>query len=407
MAEDTSTSAPEPRKSMIHDDVLDTDAAQEIRTKIAGVTLVKMASGDLTQSREVLFEDEKDVLEECFARGQSGRNFAGYHIQAIRSGLRCTNNINIVRLLLAKDLSNQLLRDDVEILLVAVREYGESHRKSVPEMVQLLISHGAPINTLDDQGNSSLYYACLYGLLDVFQVLIDSGADYMTWHNRLDPSSGREYPRVIFKPIYKVLLLQITVDALSLVSGAYGSWVPIIMFLADSGLTVPLNDPAVTTLIDAACYFGILPHVEKFLGGGVCSDTERSVIDSHSLSLNAGLHAAVIGGHKETTIYLLCYGACASAKHLYQTYSNGDCLLTAIAAVCGNYRNKHIQNLRTRQSGYLDACEALFDAGVDEEDQIYFLEESARKNRIGTVRRLLTLGIRTEKVPLSSSLDVV
>ena len=115
---------PELRTEIVDDEAPSSSTAQDSSTKLAGITLVKMATRDLAQIGEVLFEDEKDVLEDCFARGQAGRDFAKYYIEAIRAGVRSSND-DFVRFLLEKDPSHQLLKDDIEILLIAVRGYGD------------------------------------------------------------------------------------------------------------------------------------------------------------------------------------------------------------------------------------------------------------------------------------------
>lgn len=55
----------------------------------------------------------------------------------------------------------------------------------------------------------------------------------------------------------------------------------------------------------------------------------------------------------------------------------------------------------------MDACEALFEAGVSEDDGRILLGEAARQGRLGTVRRLLEAEVRVDHVPLCRSLDVI
>ena len=213
-----------------------------------------------------------------------------------------------------------------------------------------------------------------------------------TRHDRPSINEVRALPQVTSTPgSCKVHLLQITVDALytnrhisrhvaehisHLVSYAYKIWAPMIMFLIDAGLTVPLDDPAVTTALDVACYEGNLDHVKKLLDCGVYFDAGRGSVGSYALSLTPGLHSATRRGHRETVICLLRHGACARTKYLYKAYPYEGRLLNAIAAVCATNYNRVID---TRGSGYLDACEALFDAGVDEKDQRILLEEQLGK----------------------------
>ncbi|MCJ1328320.1 hypothetical protein MMC10_004996 [Thelotrema lepadinum] len=403
-----------PETDVIQDDLSSSKAAEDEVEELAGVTLMKLVGISSAKSQNVLFEDEKKALEGCFDRGRTAREFAKYHIDAIRSGVLSKND-DLVRFLLDKDTSKQLLKDDIDIVLITIREnadhWGPSNRRrseDILEIIQLLISHGATTNTLDDQGNSPLYYTCLYGLPNLFRVLINSDADYTTQHDRFAIESARTSRRIISIPgSSKVNLLQATADALhtsphikNSISNAYSIWSPMIMFLVEAGLTIPLNDPATATALDAACFEGNLDHVEKLLDHGVYSGAGVGAAGSHNLSLTPGLHSATQRGHAEIVTRLLSYGASASTKHLYKTYRSQS-LETAIARVCGaDYRGLP-QRL---EPGVLDACEVLFDAGVDDEDQRILLEESARQGRISLLRRLLALGVRAHKVPLTGSL---
>lgn len=62
-----------------------------------------------------------------------------------------------------------LLQNGNSVLSYAIRSCS-------PDMVTLMIKHGCPLNTVDNNGNSALCLACWIGALPVARVLISNGA---------------------------------------------------------------------------------------------------------------------------------------------------------------------------------------------------------------------------------------
>lgn len=261
-------------------------ALQDERTRLAGVTLVEMASRDSARSKRKLFEDEKIILDDCFARGQAGRAFTKYHLEAVRSAIKA-DNADLARALLARDTSHMLLENDSDILQVAlcVHEHHWYERsEDVLEMARILIKHGAKVNTFDDRGNTPLYYTCVHGLPEVIPFFIDCGSDWSTLHEPVRSDNGVLSAAPTPTP-GKGHLLQVAVFALYTsvwikndISRVYAKWSPIIMFLVNAGLKVPIDNPAVIGLLRAACYEGRLDHVNTLLVRGLYFDTERKSV---------------------------------------------------------------------------------------------------------------------------------
>ena len=395
-------------------------SAQNERLKYAGDTLIDLASRDSADGRRKIFDYEMNIIRESFAVGQGSPEFTTYHVQAIRSALK-HDNYDLVKALLDKDPTHHLLENESDILQAALsaecswyfrwREESDSLR----ERIELLMTYGASINTLDSENNTPLYYTCTHGHHKTFRFLIDSGADYQTFHARLPNCDidSRSTP-IPSLDLDQVNLLQVALDAR--LEGEKGSSIPsiwtkplqrkwgdIIGFFIDAGLNVRTDDPSLVKFLHIACFQGNLVYVEKLLSHGVDLAGRAGRSDDRDYIFGSPLHAAAAGGHKNTMLRLLQTGLKPSAP-CRQTYFGEEELLTPIATAFKSYGMSMPQ---LKSAEVFDTCEALVEAGASEDDCKILMEECAKRGNVDMLKRLLQLGVRIQNVPLCRNLDAV
>ena len=101
------------------------------------------------------------------------------HVDALRLALK-TKNIDVVEILLKKVTSHDLFKDESGILQVAIYADAAGWRHEASHLkarIETLITHGASVNSFDDEGKSPLYCCCVKGFPSTFKLLIESGAD--------------------------------------------------------------------------------------------------------------------------------------------------------------------------------------------------------------------------------------
>ena len=393
----------------------------------AGFELLKLVDRILKIANGALVNYEKEALEEIFEKGEASNNFTDSHIKAIQSAIQ-TFNPHLIRFLLKKALSKQVLVGELTILQSALCAWKERKHwyfekcKNWPYQeplttIQLLIDNGAPVDTLNEAGYTPLYYACKQGLQAVFQVLVAAGADHKRDYHELliredcPPSVVGSTPTPLVKNSLQVSMdgLQLAMDRPNLEtsfkwlhnSGVYRRWEPIVLFLINAGVTAFLNDQGLTTFLEGACFEGKLDVIEKLLKDGVFSDVGRGLVGKFADRLMPGLRAATLQGHRDVIVYLLRYGASASAKHQFGFGDEDGEPMTTIASLWLPVMMPRLESKK------LDGCEILFNAGIDAEDQGLLLEKAAIHGRLDLANRLLASQGKIAKVPLNDSLAMI
>ena len=392
---------------------------QKEDVKTAGATLVKLANRD---SSHILLNDDRDLIERCIKIGGDDDHFSHCHLNAIDAAATSWN-LDLLTILMDRDCSGLswaskpgILQRTIDLQLHSRKSYG-----NLLDIAQLLIRHGVVINSFDSHGNTALYFACTYGLREIFELLLRSGASTTTEH--ISPNVNEHGVTISMadrqiSDSTKVNLLQITLNALWISStiqndcaSAYERWGNIIMKLIDLGLTASLDDPALSNFLELACRERKLEAVKRVLGTGIYPDAGLDGAEGRSYSLAPALHAAVENGDGEAVAYLLDAGANPRTKcQHYAPPFRWDLPVgnkTAIAAFCGSGRKGRPLSSAHRPAEVLDACELLFNSGVDEDDQFRFLKEAVRQGRVHMISKCLRRGVHLTKAPLTRSLEAL
>jgi hypothetical protein len=80
-------------------------------------------------------------------------------------------------------------------------------------LLEMLISYGAPIDSLDEEGKTSLYYSCVNGVPETFKLLVELGADYTLMFDPFPSGEIDNPPSVVPEGHQKSNLLQIALNA--------------------------------------------------------------------------------------------------------------------------------------------------------------------------------------------------
>ncbi|KIW57222.1 hypothetical protein, variant [Exophiala xenobiotica] len=387
----------------------------------AGAMLVDLASRDSHRGRRGIFDEERVMFEECFARGQGDPRFTAYHVEAVRQAVKALN-YERGEILLSKDYTHKLLCAHPDILHIALRieDHATARDETIPlKMLPLLIKHGAQVNAVASSGVTALYLTCDNGFKESFRFLIEAGADCTTLHRprppqQLDDEAMSE--AVEAKP--ELNLLQVALRARlenegrgSANSGYYTpleeQWATIIEHLFAAGLKTANDDPSLVKFLHVACHQGRVKYVESVLRHGVDVHAKAARVDDRDTVYGSALHAAAAGGHRDIVLRLLQYGADPRTARLQQYMKpyHDDEILTPIAA--GLQTGAYEYRLGSRPDEVLDACESILAAGADQADRKLLIKHSAVNGDVERVRRLLQPGVVIDQVPLCFSIDVI
>ncbi|KAL9109906.1 MAG: hypothetical protein Q9227_005429 [Pyrenula ochraceoflavens] len=383
-----------------------------------GNTLVDLASKDSADGRTQLLDYEKTIIEECFTAGQKSPDFTTYHIRAVRTALQ-HSRYDLVKLLLDKAPTQDLLEGESDVLQEALKAGQPRWRKesnSLQQVVKLLLRYGASVNSLDQEGNTPIYYTCIYGYSKIFRTLIDYGADYCGLYSRLpacDPdgcqtlgtASGEDH----------VNLLQIAIDArladerglpISCIwtNPLQEKWGDIISFFIDAGLRIRRDDPSLIKFLHIASFQGHLAYIEKILSHGVDSLARSGRSDSRDYVFGSPIHTALLGGQKESARRLLQMGMNICELSVTNITMSGKEDLTPIAAAL---KSTSALFMRAEPAKVFEACEELVQAGASEEDCRLLMEECAKSGGKDLLMRLVQRGARIPYVPLCPNVEVV
>ncbi|RDW57069.1 hypothetical protein BP6252_13884 [Coleophoma cylindrospora] len=404
------------------------DTAEQLRSiggsaleeeRMAGITLVSL-SGKRVKKGYNNLQEARILLRENFALKDRSPVFETYYREAIRTALKAgTSNLSIAMVLLEQDLSQDYFANEKDILQLSIRENGYyvNFFEILLEIIQALIAHGASVTSMDDEGKTPLYYACVTGLSNVFHVLIEGGADI---HKKYEAIPNLELDNRATEMTdldsTKVNLLQIALDSRLehetkctvpsiWTDEVQTRWGDIIMFLLNAGMRVNPDNPSLAKFLHVACFQGMLTYVERLLRIGVDINSQAARINKHDYDRGTALHAATIGGQTAVVSCLLRHGADIHAKRRLLEGSKYSPPQTALKAALGTFIK------RPGMHKVLKACEVLVVAGASEDDCQTLLEYSAKHGKFDVVRRLLQRGIRIQQIPIptpaSFSLEMI
>ncbi|KAM0544094.1 hypothetical protein ACHAPJ_011976 [Fusarium lateritium] len=407
----------------------------------AGEWLVSLCSRtDLHTKDQLLSPLERLKFHEFFTLHRLSPIFKKYHVEAIRKCL--TKDVKpdnrLARELLEKDDTQRLFVDENDVLQAAIKTVrkepgflGESPKKSCPElieMVELLMSHGASVNCLDDEGNSPLFYACVLGYEELFRLLISAGADMSTTHRRQLPEQVKKSnndsnePFEDDEPEANVNLLQVTLDALispqRITDMSWVGWPPgvtydhplwkgdpestwggIILYLLQQGLSYNKDDPGLIMLLHIVCYQGHLNIVEQLLSFDVATDVAGlSIVDGgqgKGNTLGTAMHAAAFGQQLSVASTLMAHGVSSRSRRpcfLNRAGAEGD--LTPLEVAIATSLHVDEDDLLNFLDEFIQQAEELEDS-----DYQAALEYSIERDNFDSTKRLLQRGVRLSKVP--------
>ncbi|KAK7946360.1 heterokaryon incompatibility protein [Apiospora aurea] len=420
------------------------DVEQKAQAVAAGQWLVHLCQKGGALGRELTPLEEKK-FNEFFELYDDDETFKHYHIQAVHHSLS-GKDYRLAQALLAKDKTKRLLQDDPFALQIAIKAVRiepnclhESVKESAPRLldtVKLLIEHGAVVNSLDEDGNSALFYTCVLGYAELFKLLCESGADFSTTHQRRIPEQLRRLKgddsEANDAAPDDVNLLQTTLDALispqritdfSWIGYPPGmnydyhiwkldleaTWGGIVLELMRKGLTCAPDDLGLVKLLHVSCNQGALDFVTPLLEFGASINVPdcRLIAETgreQGACNGTALHAAAANWQISTAQLLLQHGADTQTTSACRSYNASQDLTPvglALTRVNGNDEDKICTAL--------EFCEMMMQAktSLDEKDYLKVLNFCAQRGRLDFLRQLLQRGVRPSNMPDTSSLDVV
>ncbi|KAI1640003.1 hypothetical protein F4809DRAFT_592113 [Biscogniauxia mediterranea] len=348
-------------------------------------------------------------------------------IEALRVALRSAL-FDTARILITDDDARDLLKGQADILQVAISSQYAQHLRSgdaheLVEILGLLVSHGASVNSLDVEKKSPLYYACACGDPRTFKFLVDSRADYMAVFDPM-PNSDIDMPKSdgldsAKKESREVNLLDITLEAfiqrekggsihLTRSTPLQVKWGDIVMFLLDAGLAFRADDPRLAKFFQVACFQGNLPYVEKLLELGVDQNARPARGHLREEVYGSCLHEAVRAGQRKVVERLMDHGAVASVKrpctHDFAKPMSFE-LMTPIGKAFAT-RSRRMPADRTVDD-VLSCAELLVQYGASEDDCKVILENSIIEDSTALALTLMNRGIGLQEVPQTENLEII
>ncbi|KAK8023849.1 hypothetical protein PG993_011915 [Apiospora rasikravindrae] len=419
------------------------DVEQKTQAVAAGEWLVHLCQKGGALGRALTPLEEKK-FNEFFELYVHEETFKHYHIQAVHHSLS-GKDYSLAQTLLAKDDTKRLLLDDPSALQIAIKavhiEPGclhESIKETAPlllDTVKLLIEHGAVANSLDEDGNSALFYTCVLGYAELFTLLCESGADVGTTHQRRTPEQLRRlngHDSEANEAPDGVNLLQVTLDALispqkildfTWIGYPPGmnydyhmwkldletTWGGIVLELIRKGLTCTPDDLGLVKLLHVSFFQGALDFVTPLLEFGASINApDRHLIDETGREQGAcyetAIHAAAAKWQIPTAQRLLQHGADPRATSESRSYYGSEDFTPvglALARVDGSDEEEICKAL--------EFCEMMIQAEIslEEKDHLELLNFCAKRSRLDFLRQLLQRGVRPATMPDTSSLDVI
>ncbi|KAL9083089.1 MAG: hypothetical protein Q9165_008668 [Trypethelium subeluteriae] len=323
-----------------------------------------------------------------------------------------SHNADGLDLIMRQDLTGSMLRGaSTYDLHCAISKNGSD----LPRIVKLLIDHGAEVNAYDDKGRPPLYYAAVIGNPNIFEMLVNAGADAKVLVST-DVSDCKRYLEETShgatadkESIKTVDLLQVVLDNQWLFWGEHG--LPgrkdrreIAFFLFHLGLKVDVSDESVITFAAFACADGEKSCVESLLAQGVDPNARTDPTWHHKDKDLTGtlLHVAAFARKRDMVDLLLDKGAdpCAMAltgKYIFNNVKERTPMATAIGGLSKYPENDQSLFYESHKARF-HVVERLAEASVSIDDLERAFRFAVVGGRVELVHRLLQRGVSISKV---------
>lgn len=344
---------------------------------------------------------ENALFQECIATGSSFSRFKPYHAKAVQAAIE-TDNPKLMQRLLAADLSQHLLVEEGDIVSTAIRSMGsrlgQTSSKKLIATIELLMSHGASVHSMDEEGKTPLTFACRRGSFDLFSFLIKAGQAGGNTGVANDVSALASYdaPSLLQAAWQGLMESEQCAPAYDFwKSDLEKTWGGIVMFLLNANKAYSHDDPCLITLLHMSCFQGHIIYVRTLLDYGVNINVPADFFGERVNTYGSAIHAAAAGGHQEVIELLLARGAEPSRKLPCQLpipfawNSPKSCTPFEVIFAC-----EHSMGI----GGVL---------GITPHEYELLLERCAREGNIESMKRLIEIGIRLNKVPDTTNLEAV
>ncbi|KAI1360880.1 ankyrin repeat-containing domain protein [Xylaria arbuscula] len=298
------------------------------------------------------------------------------------------------------------------------RRYRSSHGdefRNYQEILHTLIKLGADVEARDKDMWPPIYYACVYGLGETFQVLIEHGvtiyiADYVTSREDIHKDEAQDQPRIgegnehRHKSYNDINLLELTLDNINLREGAEGvcdTWGSIVFKLLETGVRLDPSCESMGSLLYAISESGNVGQLEKLFQYGV--DPNLPTKDSESgEKFGSAIHIAVDSAQVEIVESLIRHRADLSIKRPFpKTLSKGALSVTPVQGALKQRREK------SEWDKFWRIFELLIEAGIGEEDCQSILRVASEQGNIPLATKLLGRGTRLTEMPMTQSLSII
>lgn len=154
-----------------------------------------MKHPDILSHRDLL------IIDRCLTQGGGSEILRTYKLEALKAAFTVKHKrLQLAEAILRhetnasfsegeEDIPLLLLSGSETILLLLLSGFetakecrGYDSDGTLPRLVCAMLQLGAPLDSLDARGNSAIYYCCLHGAYNTFQVLVNAGADTSTLH---------------------------------------------------------------------------------------------------------------------------------------------------------------------------------------------------------------------------------
>ncbi|KAJ0418747.1 ankyrin repeat-containing domain protein [Aspergillus carlsbadensis] len=349
---------------------------------VAGKALIGLAAERDSARQSSEFAEVRPVLwRELQRMSEISSVFAGSYQEAFHEAAKY-GNVEMARVLLGKEGGQWALQ---------------------------VTAHSIPgIDLVDGDGNPPLYYACANGYLELFELLIEGGADILTRHSPVRPP--RDATAEAQEPI--INLLQVTLDS-RLESEYYDnvpgiwcrplrdSWGLIIMYLLEAGLAVDMNYPALIKFFHIACFQGEVSYMQSLVARGISLTGPGPIGTGGDKMFGSAIHAAAFGGQMPVVQYLVEHGSDVRAEADCDIFQGVKAQTPIMAAL--EFRAFPPP---TSDAAVLETCLYLVNAGALEEDAEALLERACKDGNVEVVKSLLRRGTRVKIAPSVASRQV-
>ena len=241
-------------------------ARPEESTHLSGTALVAMSSTKKAHSQERLVHDLGQLFNELVNLVDDPQTLVDYQLRAIREALRASNYAAVYALI-EKGSNHRVLETESDILQTALRAFSinwNRNEHSLTKLLELLISHGAPVNSRDGDGKKPLYHFCVRGDVDMFDTLVNSCADPWASHDSLSKGNLDETTTSAKQDASaSVDLLQITLDSHLTFRPLHNKWGYIVMRLLDIGMVHDPRSPSLVSFLHISCIYENVEFREK------------------------------------------------------------------------------------------------------------------------------------------------